>query len=459
MNEETLADVLARCVPYHFPAPWKCLQADPAACLFTPQAAPRPLLGDEEAAAAGSGSVHEAIDRVDPPLPQPVLVVSDVLTDARRDVIMSAGCLLSSDIPLFEGLRDAYNMRALEKADYRLLVTADVEDALLLRAVGLPAVPAAGIVSLGQDHERTLAHLFGITRELSRREQDLDHEEPALETARQGCGLGSHFIRMDGRVGLGAPTVTITLVSWSVQSLNRDQPEPIRRVLDWFREMEQHRNWQLDEVVEWLPSAESVAKIRFALDKNSARWVKDAILDSLDESTVSLACGKPAVPPTLPPSVSQVMRELHDVLISTKSDDASRRQKRDALGRYQRVMYEQLIQPIWEALELSPSPRERMNLLQMATLAQLFLDKMPAVREEILAVSPVAGGVVRAPHQVRELLSVSQQLLQCFKDENGWQAAPRRPRTPTAAKSAHNSTNKSAGFMPRFANLGSINNN
>ncbi|HEX3655953.1 MAG TPA: hypothetical protein VHV55_09110 [Pirellulales bacterium] len=486
---------LALCNKYQLSPPWNCLETDPWA--FRGPAEPSvilPLLGqhhpEQQLLAAGlaqrNGQGQLQLHRF--------LSIPDVLLVALRDrkgavvnLMTLAGCVTGDARPLFGVFADQHTYQALAGRWRRLLLTSDMEDAILLRSVGLAAAPITGLDALNDQGLTLLSEIFGIQRAASDHEWEDTHDEgqaAALPDAPSGPGdLGhaagplpirptpsgpaglaaaaqvpSHPYLIPGTGDLGKDAdehVPLTIVKWSPRLRSSTELEPVRRAVRYLDELHRFRGLELFEVEHWVRAEDEVEALEFALDRGEPGWVKEALLQSLDTSTGSITVPqRHALVSTAPCDFSTAVQQLHEALLGDSEGHISRATQRQALRAYHRLASQQIIEPMLRQAEAVSDPVERCLRLQLAQLNALFLEKMPTVRERLLRNgSQPAAGSPELGHDksISELLAISSQLLNIAKEVKTWNRntnpPPKRPPRTLTINS------------PRFANSDAVSKN
>jgi hypothetical protein len=216
------------------------------------------------------------------------LVISPVLQAgpmlALRDesglpfaLLTPAGGLGLPGPPALQILRDQPTQKLLAQND-QLCLTFSLEDAVVLRACGYPACPAAGLDELSIDDMRMLCKQFGFPIRLFKADEGSSADGADSEEA------DSDEADAD-EADAGASGPRLTFVTWSPGTLAATPPARLEALCEHWRRLQKHLSIDLDEVVSWQPDPALLEQLTFF---RSMRHV-EALRAGLMRCTQSLA--------------------------------------------------------------------------------------------------------------------------------------------------------------------------
>lgn len=424
---------LSLCSPYALPAPWDGLKA--AGAFRTPSAAENLLerlleRHDRRSLLRRGLAVRDASSRLQI---NPLLAPPDAPFVALRgpkgvsDLLTAGGCLRGERWPLFGVLDDEHAREAIRQELKTVFLTGDIDDAIVLRAVGLIAAPVFGLGEFDQREVELLAQHYGLRADAC---EPLDpslrprepHESQAEHLARIKAALKAKGQSLS-QFGKGlldehadSDSLELMLTNWSPSKLSLGQPEAVRQAAQRFRELAELRNIELLEVYEWPPTEDDVQRFRLAAARREAAWVKEAMLQSLEESGRMLSGVMPVNPPATPVSP---LEQLRQVLADDELGVAGRRRRQEALDRCHLAAANRMIEQLLTRADAEADPLRRALVLQLAQLAELSRDKMASVRESFVADRSDSGAKkpARDP-KVSELLNIGNQILAVARELN-----------------------------------------
>jgi len=440
------------CEPFRFADQWACISADP--CAYRGPSDPNAAL----AALVDRFSEQELIDAriaqrdVDGHLTMhaflaepevAVVALRDPETASIANLMTGRGCVAGELAPLFATRRDRHTVVALAGSFGTVLLTGSLEDAILLRSLGLAAAPIAGVAELGHHDVTLLGEIFNVQRDPSAHEEVMADEDdqaavPATPHPTGARSMGNTVSGADA--GLlpqplpqipGSPHLsgsgssdkqvddcaTLTIVRWSPLSLSPVEPVAVTEAVKYLEELGAFRGLNLLDVNEWTSHADDMGRIKFALDRSQAIWVKDAVLDSLHVGTNMLNFSQKSVTrDARPHDLVTAIEHLQEMQLD-ENQDRSRRGRKEALANYQRMLMKHVSGPMRRQAQASPDPIHLGQQLVLAELVELFMQKMPTVREQVLrGEGPASAAQISNNKSVSELLAISKQVITLTKE-------------------------------------------
>jgi hypothetical protein len=416
---------LSCCRPYRLPPPWDFLPADPttlegpaepsaALKLLAEKHSPDALITSGLAARNADGEL-----RVSPALSGGntlIVVLQDSGSSAATNLLTNRGCLAGDEPPFLAVLKDRQTVESLDISEGRLVLAGNLPEAVLLRALGLPAAPVQGLADLDARGLQRLGKAFGIPCAPSRRERDdavwAKAEASLSPVQRVAAGSGDPLPADENSESEKAETSReIVLADWSLPALSRESPAEIERAICHLCNLARYRRLDLSSVSIWTPANADLEGIRFVVEQREEKWVRDAIRDSLQENMQSV--NRPhgfRAQRDEQLDLATATERLSEELLKNGSDESSRRRLRDAESNYRRLAVAEVVKPLLHEAQTAMDPVERMQQIQLAHLANMFLMKFPGVlREEV---GGTAAEVPGRQHQraTSELLMTSKQI-------------------------------------------------
>ena len=157
--------------PFQLPVPWQKLRADRCAYLapasvddawqeLSANYSETELIdaGLAQLDAEGKLNVHPALAVPDAPL----VALTDPKTNNIVNLLAEEGCITGGLPPVLAILADGATRKAIRGIDHELFLTGDLKDTILLRSLGMAAVPVWGLSNLGEQELIRLGKLFEI---------------------------------------------------------------------------------------------------------------------------------------------------------------------------------------------------------------------------------------------------------------------------------------------------------
>jgi hypothetical protein len=260
--------------PYRFPDGWPRFRGRQDCRQWQEDSADRlrNLCDERQLRCAGllddSGRLHPNL-----PAPgKPLLPIRRKEDGPVVEVVTAAGCLRRSRLPLLAFLEDWYLQKLLAPSGGRILLAADLEDAMLLRNLCMPAAPATGLESAGSAELAALKSTFSW--ELRRQRTD---ENPA-GSERSGEG-GAVRIRPSH----------LTLVGFSVWGFEASLPEALEPVVGFLtRVMETIAGLDLTGVSVLEPDQATLERLRDAIRLQGIQGGHRMLVELVESHSYSL---------------------------------------------------------------------------------------------------------------------------------------------------------------------------
>jgi hypothetical protein len=376
------SDFLKHCRPAHAPQPWRrFLQNadawmpphDPPATL----AALRQKHGCSKLLSSGLAhrdedgtlSLHEVFYQYDaaivPLRTMPQGHPFDLLVD-------EATC--SGRLPACAAVQDHAIGGRIAKRGF-LFLTFTMRDLLSLRAVGLPAAPAAGLEQLTPQTLGEFRKLAGLAESShpaplgqapagsSSSPCPTQEEEPAEMPVPQSSDPATAAAGVDHAM---VPPRLI-LVGWTPSTLSSERKVLLDRVVQNLINTGHGLGVGLDQVFVWRPAAAEIRRIKYCLTQGKRKDVVKTILVSLDQSAKPLADSPHA--PKSGRTLSETRVRFQEALLRPGSNPAYRRRR---LQAFQQAVDRALVEPLLERAADESDPDERSRLAALAALNRLL---------------------------------------------------------------------------------------
>jgi hypothetical protein len=391
MDGACLETYLSLCRRVVFGAPWDMIPAGPSAFFGPddPTAALETLLENHSAEAllAAALAIRDVSGNlvIHPFLAKPrtpVVALRDVSTGALRNLMSSDGCPLTPEIPLLAALHDNETMMTMAATSRQLLVTGNLEDTILLRALGFAAAPIVGFSGLDDYALTVCGELFGWRLESTEREADPRYAEPLPYQApgrqagsRRIYGSPEDYPRPNVQhFGPNAPdSWQLVIVRWSLGALSPREPEAITRALQFLRDLSQYRGLNLCDIQVWAAAPQHIDAIRFALERREPTWVRDAVLGSYEAATRVVAATRS---PPEPVNVASALKQLQSSYHADSGGKPSSQRQQEALGMYRNIFTTTVIEPLLRDAQQTADPVRRAMAMHFAALTAILDDQM-----------------------------------------------------------------------------------
>jgi hypothetical protein len=277
-----------------------------------------------------------------------------------------------------------------------------IEDVAVLRACGIPATLATGLGQLDLADLGRLCDRFRLERRKSRRLEELelslgregDEIATTIDTMQQsacgGCGKqAAHDERSrigaepDGdAVSIDAPIEKrLVLVRWSPAALDIEPPAAFDAVSGYFKELKRHLGLELFDVYIWLATFEDVDRLRFLMRHREVVHVEEALLDCLYDGLRGLEQHDQAEARqmTVPRDFPAAVLILRNMLLADRFQCDRVQRRHEALRHVERLLHEQVIEPLMNEVMKTNSATERAIGLAATQLVQMFLNESVAI--------------------------------------------------------------------------------
>lgn len=294
---------------------------------------------------------------------------------APFDLLADNGSV-SGRLPLYSACRD-YRIAADLAQQGFVLLTFSLPDFVAMRAVGLPAAPATGLGHFTAKTAREFRKLF----------------ESTLKTPESG---------------LKRPA----LVGWSPSNWSLHRPSGLDEVISNLRATADSLVPQsIDEICLWRPDNKQMRSIADCLGTGAASAAVHAVVESLNESAVSLSPERAKIAST--PGLLDSSIKLRQELFRRDGTPKTRKQK---LRAHQQAVQNELVAPLLKQAADESDPIERNRLHAIAALAQVIpsVATSCAVSIEDAIAHHGLRGYEGCP-QVAELVKVTEALFKLMK--------------------------------------------
>lgn len=425
---------LSFCSAYSLRPPWETLKAPWA--YRTPAAGEnvleRLLARHDDASLLACGLAiadPEGRQQINPLLAQPdAPIIALAGPEGVSDLLTAGGCIRGERWPLFGVLDDEHAREAIGHQLTTVLLTADVDDAIVLRAIGWIAAPVLGLGEFDQRELELLAKHYGLRTPASApadpllRAPGLD-EPLSASLARVKADLEANHLSFDefargaGAEYADAEYLELVLSEWSPRTLSLAEPAAVSRAAERLRELANFRRIDLLDVGEWRPTSDDLRRIRFAAERGEAGWLREAMLKSLEDSSWTLGGPLPVAAPATP--ARSPLEQLEKALADDEPGAKGRLQRQEALERCYRAAANRVIGQLLAQVDTEPDPLRCALILQYAELTELLRDKMAAVRRSFRIDRPDASTkkTGRDP-KIAEVLNIGNQLLAVARELN-----------------------------------------
>ncbi len=359
------------------------------------------------------------------------IALRDETTAAPYDLLTAEGCL-SGELPALAVLRDAETRTMLAEWDLELFAAETIDDVLVLRACGLPATLASGFEAAPLDDVGRLA-VFGLTRGPRHRqlvlaqqaEEEHDATQPncsEVDTAMMGGTVRCSAREMDNTTA--EVEANLMLVAWNPSQLTCATATAQKRVVDHFLQLNRHLNLDVGNLTWWQPKPADVATLEFIAARRSAAMFREVMQDVAFERGESIVnIGKPAPQRPGPP------RDLAEAMAAVEGNNQPGHHHLVSLDRstktraeFFRLLDRDLLAPLRKQAMATGDPVERLLLLTLADLGQVFHSQSLKIREQR---DPSQSSGTHAGDQmpVKELLAIANSMNSTIKEMK--QCSPR----------------------------------
>ncbi len=333
---DCLGSYLSLCSRFGFEAPWDWLAADPAAYRgpSSPADALAHLAEDHAAEDLIASGIAQRGDNnvlsIHPSLAEPdvvVLALRQCDSKGVTNLVTNNGCVHGANLPLFESLHDVATYKAPAiNGEKNLLLTGSLEDAVVFRQLGFAATPVVGLDTLRKQGVERLCTHFGLT------------QSPTTLERLAARSTGSPLAKST----MAQQQVTLSLASWSPTKLSLVTPEPIAHGLEHLDNLSRFCGLDIGNILEWTPTEQELARIKYVVGQQDPDWIRDAVIESWDQSQYWLERSDAAQASQPTPDLSDVFQRLHKTDPMNSGDRALNQQKQ-AILEYDQVVAREFI--------------------------------------------------------------------------------------------------------------------
>ena len=320
-----------------------------------------------------AADVDGAFAVVPPLLSGPFIVLRDSLTREPIDLLTEHGCLSPGSVPALAVLRDHRTQQFLEDSDSRLYVTFSIADAIVFRACGLAATFARGLDTLPFDKVDQFCDSFEFPRRAScRRSREMedtddegdDPDDPQEPSASQVCAQ-------------------LILVGWTPSTLCGAAPGQLNALVEYLNQLDRFLGVELCDLGLWSIQERALERLRFIADLRSAKTFRDAMLEIADAAN-AIGIGLPAPRTIIPPAdYSEALARLHEASSGGPSQPGGLETWKPAWNDVQRLLHQQVIDPIRGCALATGDPVAQSLLMGIAEVSQIFHSQAVLVGEQL----------------------------------------------------------------------------
>ncbi len=372
--------------------------ADELVNVLAEEVGEEPLIDSGIAALDGEGSLTASLR-----LASSGAILIPIFQAADRlpvDVLLSDGLLLGGEAPAYVAVHDYRLAAAMRSSSRVLLVVPTIDDVVTCQALGLAAVPVAGMDCLNLIGLRQLEELTSTPNQLLLPETI---EQPVEGERSSAVAVSSSGVRNpemcesaavqhtapDHDTAEDAPSddgfdvidlssddllpVDIIIVGWSFALHQRVPGEQLQRVVARLANAQRFVSIDLSGVGVWIPEAGDVEKILFCWELRDRDAVRNTVLKSIRSACYSLSAamsGEIAAWQT-PDTYLEARSALWRSLRNTAEVPAGRGA---LIEKFEDLLQRQTIDPLMEAGVNDPDPAcgaLRMELANTSSLLQL----------------------------------------------------------------------------------------
>lgn len=238
-------------------------------------------------------------------------------------------------------LHDPRLVDLLPNVDSQMFVAYSQVDLAIAWSVGLPAIPATNLESIGN------VALDVICKKLNLRRASDDFNP---ETPQKGRDPASYPV----------------LINWSLAELAPTEYPEARLAEGHFLELQRHLGVDLADGAIWTPTAADLETLKFRIKFGQLSDVMEALIASSAEAATFGAL--PPAEPGMEPK--RYFDALQDWIACSNGDDKTRCQK--AWDRLQRFQDSELVIPLLDQASRESEPLPRILLTSLAEVARVF---------------------------------------------------------------------------------------
>jgi hypothetical protein len=205
----------------------------------------------------------------------------------------------------------------------------------------------------------------------------------------------------------------LVFVRWSPSQLSLAVPEALGQVLSHLGDLHEYLGIDLDGLSVWDPSSQDLQRIRFCLEQGTRRHVRRALLASIDESSVPLIAPADRASPG---DLVSARRQLQEAL--RKRHSQATEERRQAWQDYQRMLQQELTNPLAEQASAAVDPVQRNYTVAAADIAQLVhaqtMTMTAKISDQIRDSSEGASPL--SAKDVKQLVALTDRLMNLGKE-------------------------------------------
>jgi hypothetical protein len=187
------------------------------------------------------------------------------------------------------------------------------------------------------------------------------------------------------------------------------EPRASREAMQMLAELQKYRGLELDGVGVSRPSADEFEAIQFAIRRQDAEWVYDAVRESVVNATILEPVDDSDQNRTA--SLIDPLGPILGLPVPGQLGEPTPAQRAEARQRFERAFAERVIAPLLAQAEAAVDPVERSDRLRLAQLVDLLNGKILQAREQarrlLGAGDPSARG---KDNTVQEILAIDKEI-------------------------------------------------
>jgi len=397
--DSVLLRLLDHCPRFAFPAPWAFLSSDNLCrgSLTDPAKSLQCLLGDYSLDKLQAANIVERTNyegwRLRPELCNPVgglIGLRGNLTHPIECVMTPRGSLPQRLDPWTLAAKDPTIQEAIGEMKL-LLVTFSLRDAMLLRALEIPAVIGLGLQHLGLSFFSAMNELIGsedyVPKLPPEKEPAAAAEKGAAASATNTAGAATTAPETGGEPSPApdANNIGLVLVGWSPYRLSLPYQTQLQMVANQVSRFRRFMGMKLTAISVWQVSSNVIENLKFRLKLQDPETITDLLCDTLHDlrdlehfaaSDVSLSEQSDAALPDFLAAQANLINVLTRVDPRKRSGvfpDAVSRAK----AAYRACLEQELTRPLREAAMAEPDPVVRATGVNLATSCCLIQEMGP----------------------------------------------------------------------------------
>jgi hypothetical protein len=315
---------------------------------------------------------------------------------------LGAGGTLAGDWPLTAALDDAEFAARIERDGGRLFVADSAADVAILHSLGLPVAPAHGVESFSGERIEEFCGKLRI-------------RSPARDDA---MGRKSRRRSKSARATDSPLPLSLVVGNWRPSQLSRDDVPAALAAGEHLLGLAEHFGVSCDDHAIWKPTERQVERVQFALANGSEEHIRQAVLDSLDDSCVvlerALRCGHQ------PPGTNAGA-------LATRAATAGSGEltiNTTTIGGLQRIAFTELVvRLLQQGSEAEDSPKQLLHYV-LASLSESFHSASCCSVPDTLPIG-VGNRAARpfgavSSDTLRQKLAIANQIIAVTKELRAW---------------------------------------